>query len=173
MGLSLFLLSFGAGPSEAEDTWPTSLKGRMSCLLPWISVLGRNWGFERILLSCLSQPCEHKERDSPFFVSPFISRVLFLGHWHIIQHLLQTGAAVPFRNFWRQGWSQTTLRAQCIIIPLWLCMDVEKALFSDRLQHGIVQWSATKKSQFLGVTVNKRSPLFLSWGCVITGPVIR
>lgn len=49
--------------------------------------------------SCFSQICEHKERDSPSFVSFFVSRILLLGHWHITQLPLQRGPGIRFRNF--------------------------------------------------------------------------
>lgn len=76
-------------------------------------------------------------------LSVFISKVLFLGCWHIVQHLSQPGAGTPFRNCWRHGWNPMKLRAECIIL-FWLCMDLEKVLFSECLECGIVQPSATK-----------------------------
>lgn len=138
MGLPLSLFSFGEGPSEAEDTLTTSLKRHISLLLLRINVLGRNREFERILLSRLSQPCEHKERDSPFFVSPFHQQSPIFRALAYTPAFLATRGWHSFQEFCRHGWNPTKLRAQCIIL-FWLSMDLEKVLFSECLQRSIVQ----------------------------------
>lgn len=160
-----FLL--GEGPRETEATLPTHLLLASEDKYAWQQL--RIWKSSPV--TPLAAMWAQRKRVTFLCLSVFIRRVLFLGCWHIVQHLSQLGAGTPFRTFWRHGWNPTKLRAQCIIL-FWLCMDLEKVLFSECLQHGIVQRSATK-SRLLSVAANKRNPLFLSWGCVITGPMIR
>lgn len=123
--------------------------------------------------SRFSQVRVHKERDSPCFVSLFVSRVLFLGHWHIIQLPLQPGPGIPFRNsrailgMWL-SWGQSVLSQ---FSPgdtyIW------EACYFQKVSSAALSTDQAMKSQILGIVANKRNSLFLSPSNVITGPVIR